>query len=236
MSDEVGRRDARVAAPARAAARRPSPRHIRVDRLTSLRNEQPGGAPHLGSTASFVLSNQPNGSSNEQRIAALRPLVAGWGDLWGVSQLDHKVSLRVSSRLRCSLGNYRASSLRITLAAWLIDDASPLLAEVLCHEAAHAVVHMTHGTFVKPHGPQWKDLMAKATMPVRARIPSSELPLAQQSAIQVSSVWQHRCPVCQATRFARTRIPRWRCRSCVEAGYTGELFVERVAGPVLVDG
>ena len=141
-----------------------------------------------------------------------------------------------TARLRRSLGTYRASRAEITIAGWLVDEPTPLLDEVLCHEAAHAAVRLIHGDGVRPHGPEWRDFMAMAQMPARVRIPASELPCSRQSELTKARVWEHRCPVCQATRFAKTRVTRWRCRHCRESGYSGELVIERVPSPVVVDG
>ena len=78
--------------------------------------------------------------------------------------------------------------------------------------------------------------MVLAEMPARVRIPACELPRSRQVAMTKARLWEHRCPVCQATRFAKTRVTRWRCRPCREAGHSGELLIERVPSPVAVDG
>lgn len=112
----------------------------------------------------------------------LEDSIAYWGELWGLPKLAAATSLRVSTRFRRSLGSYRASRREITLAAWLVDEPTPLLDEVLCHEAAHAAVHLTYGTGKRPHGREWRDFMARAGVPARVRIPESELPPSRRSA------------------------------------------------------
>jgi predicted SprT family Zn-dependent metalloprotease len=173
---------------------------------------------------------------DSRRLEGLRRSVADWARIWEVPQLGRDVTVRTSSRLKRSLGSYRASQAEVTVAAWLLDGPADLLREVLCHEAAHAAVRLTHGDGVRPHGREWRHFMALAGMPARVRIPASELPLPQQSALANARVWEHRCPVCQATRLAKTRVTRWRCRPCREAGRSGELLIERVPSPVAVDG
>jgi len=170
-----------------------------------------------------------------ERIQGIAGSLAHWAELWGVPSLRNRVALRTSSRFRRSLGSYRATHSEITLAAWLVDGPSALLEEVLCHEAAHAAVHFVYGERVKPHGPEWRDLMVKAGTPARVRIPVAELPESRQIAFSKASAWEHRCPVCQATRFARTRVTRWRCRQCRDQGRSGELVIERVPSPIPVD-
>jgi ribosomal protein L37AE/L43A len=38
----------------------------------------------------------------------------------------------------------------------------------------------------------------------------------------------HTCPVCHSRRFARRVMRAWRCRTCVDAGLSGELIATRV--------
>lgn len=166
----------------------------------------------------------------------LRDSIRGWARSWGMPRLAEDLSLRSSSRLRRSLGTYRSDRSEITLAAWLLDGPSELLDEVLCHEAAHAAVHLAHGQDVRPHGREWQGLMVKVGMRPRIQIPVSELPASRQSSSVGADVWEHRCPVCQATRLARTRVSRWRCRRCRDEGRSGELVIEKVPRPISVDG
>lgn len=167
---------------------------------------------------------------------ALRDPIREWARIWGISRLPDDLSLRSSSRLRRSLGTYRARRAEITLAAWLLDGPSELLEEVLCHEAAHAAVHIAHGDDVRPHGREWQRLMVEAGMRPRVRIPVSELPPSRRCSRKGPGMWAHRCPVCQATRFARTRVNRWRCRRCRDEGRPGELLIEEIPSPISVDG
>jgi ribosomal protein L37AE/L43A len=76
--------------------------------------------------------------------------------------------------------------------------------------------------------------MQKAGMPARVRIPADELPRAQRVRIKKAPTWEHRCPVCQATRIARTRVTRWRCHTCRNQGLSGELVIERLPDRVAV--
>lgn len=175
------------------------------------------------------------GAQRNQPKRALASSIDPIAESWGLPDLGERVTLRVSRRLRRSLGSYHSGRAEITLAAWLFDAPSPLLDEVLCHEAAHAAVHFLHGRGARPHGREWRDLMAKAGFEPRVRIPFSELPESHRKRLSRSPVWEHRCPVCQATRLARTRVTRWRCTSCRAAGRSGELVIERVPAPIPVD-
>jgi SprT protein len=151
--------------------------------------------------------------------------------VWRIALLAKGTRLRSSARLCRSLGTYRPSRSQITLAAWLFDDAPrTLLEEVLCHEAAHAAVHLTHARRVRPHGAEWRAFMLAVGRQPRVRIPSALIPDSQKARLSRGRHWEHRCPVCRATRMARVRVTRWRCRRCVEAGREGRLVIERIGG------
>ncbi len=89
----------------------------------------------------------------ELPIRHLEPLhgwLDAWAMLWDVPLLAKSVRIQTSARYRRSLGAYHPTRSQITLASWLLDDGSgehphPLLHEVLCHEAAHAAVHLSVG-------------------------------------------------------------------------------------------
>lgn len=238
-----------------------------------------------------MLFNHAVADLDPRSLASLHAHLAEWARLWSVPELAKSVGIRVSRRMRRSLGSYRASRQQITLAAWLLDPAvRPLLEEVLCHEAAHAAVHLSRAGLersggldsavprpderafpnarpassgplarvraklsglsrlargsarshsarrarpsppprVRPHGPEWRAFMEAAGYTPRVRIPESEMPPELRAERASSRRWEHRCPVCQATRMARTRVTRWRCKRCVEAGRSGRLVIGRV--------
>jgi len=172
---------------------------------------------------------------NMRTLERLGSMIDEWSQLWGVPRLRKGAVIRSSSRFRTSLGSYHAARGEITLAAWLFEGPQELLREVLCHETAHAAVHFVHGNNVRPHGREWRDLMDQAHVPARVRIPAADLPESRRAAITSPPKWEHRCPVCQATRLAGKRVTRWRCRQCRDQGRSGELLIERVPGPVAVD-
>lgn len=156
-------------------------------------------------------------------------LFAGWG--LGAPPSDLKIS--VSTRLTKSLARCLPERPEIRIAAFLLDGPSPLLREVLCHELAHLITHMRFGKSVKPHGPEWKALVRKAGFEPRVQIPtgrprSVSATTAARSRKVPSTLWAHRCPVCQMTRIAHRSVPQWRCESCVKDGLDGRLVIERV--------
>jgi ribosomal protein L37AE/L43A len=90
---------------------------------------------------------------------------------------------------------------------------------------AHAMVYERHGSGVRPHGPEWRALMRAAGFEPRVRVPDDELKGLAFERGRARARWQHRCPVCHATRVARTSAPRWKCVACVADGLEGRLIV-----------
>jgi predicted SprT family Zn-dependent metalloprotease len=103
-------------------------------------------------------------------------LLAGWGTLWGVPDLAGTVTVTFSTRLKRSLGRCRPASGRITLQAALEHAEPALLAEVLCHEAAHVAAHRLSDGTAPPHGALWQDLVRAAGYEPRTRRPDAEQP------------------------------------------------------------
>ncbi len=176
--------------------------------------------------------------SDSKFEAGLNSQLAGWSVLWGLPGFEKRLELTFSRRFRISLGRCASAVGEIRLAAFLREGPAELLTEALCHEAAHAAVHALHGRGPKPHGREWKELMRVAGFEPRARIPAILLegvaPALQTE--RARGVWVHRCPVCHASRTARTRVSRWRCSNCRKNGLDGRLIVTRVDGPASAEG
>jgi len=153
-----------------------------------------------------------------------------WSQTWSVPDLGTRCAVRFDRRLRRSLGRCRPERLELKLAHWLTTAPEELLREVLCHEAAHVAVHLLHGAGARPHGREWRDLMRAAGFEPRARMPLESLPAGLRAQTEASMPWQHRCPVCQATRHTRRPMPHWRCRACLAAGRDGRLEIGRRPG------
>lgn len=165
----------------------------------------------------------------------VKEFVAELGPLWGIASLGDSITVRLSTRFRRSLGNYRVRTGEIVLASWLVDAPEHLLQEVLCHEAAHAAAAILHDRRIRPHGKEWQALMEQAGFPARRQIPVSALPESHQALSKQTTVWEHRCPICQATRLGKTRVSRWRCRRCRDSGRAGDLVITRLPPAIAVD-
>ena len=166
-----------------------------------------------------------------------RPHLTKWARLWRCRPLA-SVECLVNPRLSISLGRCRTAARAIELNSRLLSDAWRLRREVLCHEAAHVAVRELHGLAAKPHGAEWRELMALAgfkprvAIPVEPRGPAASRDSDFGSTKDTRTVrgyrYKHRCPVCQFTRMARRPVGRWRCADCVGAGLDGTLLISRL--------
>lgn len=146
-----------------------------------------------------------------------------WGNLWNAPELPGLVTVRVSTRLRRSLGRYNPSSCTITLAAALTPAQIPA---VLCHEAAHAVTALRYGRAARPHGVEWAGLMTLAGHAPTTRDYVECIPRGQPGQTMPGRYrYAHRCEVCQQVRWAKRPMPRWRCADCTSIGLEGRMAI-----------
>lgn len=156
-----------------------------------------------------------------------RRLLAVWGGLWLRPGLEDAVSIEVSSRLRRSLGLALPLRGLIRIPPAVATGPLSALAEILCHEAAHLVVHERYGRNVRPHGREWAQLVESAGFTPRVRLDPGSLGLVGWAPAR-PALWEHRCPRCGAKRIGRRVVRRWRCARCVAAGRMGTLDIRRV--------
>jgi ribosomal protein L37AE/L43A len=71
--------------------------------------------------------------------------------------------------------------------------------------------------------------MRRAGYEPRARIPTAEAARAGVRIVRRGR-WEHRCPVCRASRLAMRPFRRWRCAACRMRGRDGTLEITRVSG------
>lgn len=162
----------------------------------------------------------------------LRQLAALWRRP-GVARLR----VVVHPGLRRTLGRYSRSAQRIELSPAVL--SSKRLTDVLTHEAAHAALAQGKEKPARPHGPEWRQLMAQAGQPnaratswcrsqePEATKPEQEPRTARRAgpSARTATTYDHWCPVCQATRPARRPVRAWRCAACVAAGLEGRLEI-----------
>ncbi len=149
-----------------------------------------------------------------------------WLRRWGTPSLVRSLRIEWSPRLRRAFGRCYLDERLIRLTPSLLDRQSHLLAEILCHEAAHAAVHQLYGPAARPHGAEWEELMRLAGFEPRVRIPVAVRSTPKRPATD-RVVYLHRCPSCDIARKASRPMPLWRCRSCVGTRSRGRLVIRR---------
>jgi ribosomal protein L37AE/L43A len=172
--------------------------------------------------------------------AALRGALRSVMPLWRAEGFDvdglEATQLALSPRYRRRLATADAARACITLRADAGLWSKPLLQQVIVHELGHLVIHRRHGFDARPHGREWRRLMALSGLEHAARIPGgcgvpkNATPATRRPAHGTfpRPCYEHRCPVCQMVRVARRPVRQWLCRACVEAGLDGALLVSRV--------
>jgi SprT protein len=91
---------------------------------------------------------------------------------------------------------------------------------------AHLAARELYGRSVRPHGAEWKALMANAGFEPRTHLPHPNGATKRRKR-RAPYVYVHRCPVCQFSRTARRLMSRWRCAECVASGLEGLLTITR---------
>lgn len=149
-----------------------------------------------------------------------------WLARWGTPALASSLRIEFSPRLRRAFGRCYQDERLIRLTPSLLDTQSHLLAEILCHEAAHAAVYERHGALARPHGEEWEEMMRIAGFEPRVRIPVAVRNTAAEPA-RDRVLYLHRCPVCDRSRHAARPMHNWRCRTCVSTRSQGQLVIRR---------
>jgi predicted SprT family Zn-dependent metalloprotease len=143
-----------------------------------------------------------------------------------VPELAATLRVEFSPRLKRAFGRCYQEDRLIRLTPSLLDTQSHLLAEILCHEAAHAAVFERHGGGAMPHGNEWEDLMRMVGFEPRVRIPVV-VETAAKTGARDRVVYLHRCPNCELERHAARPMHDWRCRTCVGSRRAGRLEIRK---------
>jgi predicted SprT family Zn-dependent metalloprotease len=147
--------------------------------------------------------------------------------IWSVPTLK-EITLAVHPGLKSTIARYVPSTRTIELRADAAD--STRVNAVLVHEAAHAAVSEKHGIHrTRPHGPEWRHLMAAAGHAPKTHLALGHRCLAPERRKQTGATspprFDHWCPVCQSSRRAKKRMRHWRCADCVKDGLPGRLEI-----------
>jgi SprT protein len=149
--------------------------------------------------------------------------ISEWGSVWGIPDLPKIVTINFSNRLKKSLGRVRPVSGVVTLNAKLSSLHSSVILEVLCHEIAHVVAYILHGSHAKPHGPEWRALVLAAGYKPSTTMKARWLPDPGKVDAHLGMKKHYRCSVCQADYFVRRRSSHLYCESCLQNGVTVRL-------------
>jgi predicted SprT family Zn-dependent metalloprotease len=158
------------------------------------------------------------------------PEIASWTRAWNLAGIEDRITITASSRLRNGLANCDPHKRLIRVRADLLGGTRKRLLETFCHEMAHIVVYELYGRAARPHGPEWRSLVSAAGFEPRTRIPlerATDGSHPVMSEIRATS-YEHRCPVCQATRRAKRPVTRWRCSACRAIGLDGRMLITRI--------
>jgi predicted SprT family Zn-dependent metalloprotease len=147
-----------------------------------------------------------------------------WATLWGESELQDCFTLCYNPRLRATIARWVIASNRLEIGARFFELRRDHR-EILCHELAHAAAVRRHGRAVRPHGPEWRELVRKAEYEPNVHRVSDRTSHAAPRGIRAPLAYEHRCPVCQSVRYGRKPVKSWRCVECVNAGLPGHLTI-----------
>ena len=152
-----------------------------------------------------------------------------FGAAWGLPDLNTRLSVEFSVRMRRSLGTARVRRSSIRLNQLLKKPENRrLLQETLCHEAAHVAAVLLHGHRVKPHGPQWRQLVAKAGFPARTSIDPKVVVGHVPAPNRQRKRYRYFCPACNRSCYKSVRASHYRCAACLSSGRSGKFIVSLV--------
>ncbi len=170
------------------------------------------------------------------QVRSIQRILRELGGFWDTPGLAD-VEVVANPRLSRTLGRLVGRQLRIELGPRAFGSPTRLK-EVVTHEGAHAaLVTARDAARLAPHGPEWRRLMALAGYPdakaarwrcfTSAR--SSASPERRSKRGAPATLYDHWCPVCQASRVAKRRVKAWRCAGCTQTGLDGQLEITRRA-------
>lgn len=147
-----------------------------------------------------------------------------WANLWRVAGLRECITVHFNTRLRTTIARWVIGSSRLEVSSRFFD-ARRDQRQILCHELAHAAAVMKFGHAVRPHGPEWRHFVRVAGFQPMTHLVSHWAGRPTSKLVAVLPIYEHRCVVCQAVRYASKRVTNWRCVECVGAGLDGALKI-----------
>lgn len=137
-----------------------------------------------------------------------------------------RLRIAVNPRLVSTTARLRVSARLIEVNRRVVHLRPVALQEIICHEAAHAVIARRLRSSVRPHGREWAELVRAAGFVGRpSLIRCGERRASVANVVQ----FRHVCLVCHFSKRAKRRMPRWRCPECRQVGLDGLLRIERIS-------
>ncbi len=163
-------------------------------------------------------------SQRDRVLDACRAHLASLARVWRHARIS-RLDVTVNPNLRSTLARWMPPSNVLEISARVKSRGAQALREIITHEAAHVVVWDRSGRAVRPHGQEWSALMRAAGSEPRATLVRCGYRIGSRDNVRI----RHFCSVCHFSRFAKRRMPRWRCPECRAIGLEGKLEVERVS-------
>lgn len=212
---------------ANAPARKAEPSHTRPVRNASRvhrgradnaqgRKEGPLVASIQRAIASGIISGQ------------LARTLRIWGRLWRVPDLPDNITFRHNARLRRTIARWVIESNTVELSARFFELPRDHH-EILCHELAHAAAVRLGGRSAPPHGSTWRELVRRVGCEPKLYCVSNRRTHMGPTHVRLPLIYEHRCPVCHAVRYAKKTVKSWRCVECSVAGQPGHLVITAIA-------
>ncbi len=163
-------------------------------------------------------------SSTRQSAGQIKAIINKYCSLWHVDEIQDEIQIVFSKRLTRSLGRTQPLQKVIRLNVRLLNDLNSYLEEVICHELAHVAATHISGPSIKPHGKEWQKLVCQTKYEPTIKLMVKDSRLTSKPRKR----FKHSCLVCHSERIARTKMTRWRCKTCVENGLSGQLKIEEI--------
>ena len=170
-------------------------------------------------------SRQSNLENMTHLSKNLSAAVASWTRVWRVPGLPAHVSFSRNPRLKTTIARWLEDLQCIELGPRFFALRSRQ-EEILCHEVAHAAALQLHGQGIAPHGPEWRALVEAAGFAPGSTLTTRRGGLRQTRPIP-KPLYEHRCLVCHAVRYAKRAMANWRCVECVALNLPGQLQIVR---------
>jgi len=142
--------------------------------------------------------------------AVLMEMARRCGRAWEMDDLDRRVRIIYSARLRTTLGRAHLEKGLVELNIRLLREHPAELVATVVHELAHVAVYLRYGR-VAPHGLEFHALMRAVNHSAKA---THRLSVQHLRRRRGRYLYLHRCPTCGQTFIARRVRRDCFCRSC----------------------